>query len=173
MSMSAGKKMEDFLSNNSRLNGLVDEANKLWTFFQKFIDEHAIDRAKTIRSLDNSFTDKFNAMDWLARYAEFVTPDQINQVVLSFKEMYSSNNDPSVREAFIGHKHNSEAVATLCLMMRNLKSKRDTSSVDADTFDQNLSILLSIMEPVLINDTNLEFLYKLNMVRDLCEFLFD
>jgi hypothetical protein len=67
--------MEDFLTNNSRLNGLVDEANKLWTFFQKFIDEHAIDRAKIIRSLDNTFTDKFNAMDWLARYAEFVTPD--------------------------------------------------------------------------------------------------
>ena len=42
-----------------------------------------------------------------------------------------------------------------------------------ETFDQNLSILLSIMEPILINDTNLEFLYKLNMVRDLCEFLFE
>jgi hypothetical protein len=27
------RKMEDFLTNNSRLNGLVDEANKLWTFF--------------------------------------------------------------------------------------------------------------------------------------------
>lgn len=74
-SMQALRKMEDFLANNSRLNGLVDEANKLWTFFQKFIDEHAIDRAKIIRSLDNTFTDKFNAMDWLARYAEFVTPD--------------------------------------------------------------------------------------------------
>jgi len=86
--------MEDFLANNSRLNGLVDEANKLWTFFQKFIDEHAIDRAKTIRSLDNTFTDKFNAMDWLARYAEFVTPDQISAVVLSFKDMYANNNDP-------------------------------------------------------------------------------
>ena len=32
-STQAIRKMEDFLTNNSRLNGLVDEANKLWTFF--------------------------------------------------------------------------------------------------------------------------------------------
>lgn len=165
--------MEDFLSNNSRLNGLVEEANKLWTFFQKFIDEHAIDRSKIIRSLDNSFTDKFNAMDWLARYAEFVTPDQISSVVLAFKDMYSNSADPTIKEAFISHRHNSEAVATLCLMMRNLKAKRDSVTVDEETYDQNMGILLSIMEPILINDTNLEFLYKLGMVRDLSEYLFE
>ena len=129
------RKMEDFLTNNSRLNGLVDEANKLWTFFQKFIDEHAIDRAKIIRSLDNTFTDKFNAMDWLARYAEFVTPDQISAVVMSFKDMYANNTDPVIREAFISHKHTSESVATLCLMMRNLKTKRETVTIDQETFD--------------------------------------
>jgi len=27
------KKMEDFFNNNSKLNSLVEEANKLWTFF--------------------------------------------------------------------------------------------------------------------------------------------
>ncbi len=43
------------MNNNSKLNSLVEEANKLWTFFQKFIDEHSVDR--------------------IARYAEFVTPD--------------------------------------------------------------------------------------------------
>ena len=32
---------------------------------------------------------------------------------------------------------------------------------------------MSIMEPLLINDQNLEFLYKLQMVRDLCELLFE
>ena len=69
------KRIEDFLNNNQKLNSLVEEANKLWTFFQKFIDEHSVDRIKIIRSKDNSITDKINAMDWLARYAEFITPD--------------------------------------------------------------------------------------------------
>lgn len=27
------RRMEDFLNNNSKLNSLVEEANKLWTFF--------------------------------------------------------------------------------------------------------------------------------------------
>ena len=29
------------------------------------------------------------------------------------------------------------------------------------------------MEPLLINDNNLEFLYKLSMIRELCELLYD
>jgi hypothetical protein len=74
-------------------------------------------------------------MDWLARYAEFVTPDQISAVVMSFKDMYANNTDPVIREAFISHKHNSESVATLCLMMRNLKTKRETVTIDQETFD--------------------------------------
>lgn len=87
--------------------------------------------------------------------------------------MYSSNNDPQVRDMFVSHKHNSEAVATLCLMMRNLRSKRDSATIDGDTFEQNMAILLSILEPILINDVNLEFLYKLNMVSDLTEYLME
>lgn len=88
--------------------------------------------------------------------------------------MLSGNNgDLNVREAFVSHRHSSEVIATLCLMTRNLREKKETGTIDADTYDQNLSILLSIMEPVVINDTNLEFLYKLNMVRDLCEFIFE
>lgn len=57
-------------------------------------------------------TDKINAMDWLARYAEFVTPDQISNVVLAFKELYSGT-DSQMRDSFIGHRHYSEAVPTV------------------------------------------------------------
>lgn len=73
----------------------------------------------------------------------------------------------------MSHKHNSEAVATLTLMIRNLRTKRDAASIDGDTFEQNMAILLSILEPILINDVNLEFLYKLNMVSDLTESLME
>lgn len=112
-------------------------------------------------------------MEWLARYSEFVSPDAIQKVVTTFKEMYSANNDPAVRDLFIAHKHNSEAVATSISMARNLRARRDGANVDSDTFDQNLAIILSIMEPLLINDANLEFLYGLGMVHDLAEHLFD
>lgn len=58
-------------------------------------------------------------------------------------------------------------------MMRNLRSKRDAASIDGDTFEHNMAILLSIMEPLLINDVNLEYLYKLNMVSDLTEYVME
>ena len=32
-SFEGARKIEDFLNNNGKLNNLVDEANKLWTFF--------------------------------------------------------------------------------------------------------------------------------------------
>lgn len=164
--------MEEFLNNNSKLNSLVDEANKLWTFFQKFIDEHSVDKIKIIRSKDTSLTEKINCMDWLARYAEFVTPDQISNVVLAFKDIYSGN-DSQMRDNFISHRHNSEAIPTVVQMVRNLRNKRNTISIDEETFDQNMCILLSILEPLLINDYNLETLFKLQVVKDLCELVYE
>jgi hypothetical protein len=29
-----------------RMDALIKEANQLWTFFQKFIDEHSVDRER-------------------------------------------------------------------------------------------------------------------------------
>ena len=78
--------MEDFLSNNSRLTGIIDEANRLWTFFQRFIDEHATDRQKIIRSELRGVGDKMNAMEWLSRYSDYVSPDQIGIVLSAFKD---------------------------------------------------------------------------------------
>ena len=34
-----------------------------------------MDRMKVIRSPDTTLTEKINVMDWVARYAEYVTPD--------------------------------------------------------------------------------------------------
>lgn len=50
------KKLEEFFNSNSKVNGIVEEANKLWTFFQKFIDEHSVDRIKEVRSKDLDLT---------------------------------------------------------------------------------------------------------------------
>ncbi len=44
------------LTEMDRLGHLVEEANKLWIFFQKFIDEQGIDQLKIIRSADTEIT---------------------------------------------------------------------------------------------------------------------
>ena len=40
--------------------------------------------------------------------------------------------------------------------------------MDEESFDQNMTILLSILEPLLINDHNLDMFFKLSMMNDLC-----
>ena len=37
-------------------------------------------------SVDKPMRDKMNRMDWLARNAEFLSPDQITKSLIAFKE---------------------------------------------------------------------------------------
>ena len=126
--------LEHYINSNAKINSVLDEGNKLWAFFQRFIDEHSVDRIKIIRSKDTTITQKINCMDWLARYAEFLTPDQITSVVLSFKDIYTGPNQ-DLSEAYVIHKHNSEAIPTIVQMIRSIKMKKNTLAVDEETFD--------------------------------------
>jgi len=56
-------------------------------------------------------------------------------------------------------------------MVRNLKSKKAT--LDDDTYDQSMTILLSILEPLLINDLNMETMFKLSAIKDLMDIMMD
>jgi hypothetical protein len=53
----------------------VSELDNIWMFFQKFIDEQGNDIIKIIRGNCFTMLEKLNAMEWMARYVEFVTPD--------------------------------------------------------------------------------------------------
>ena len=59
----------------NRIDLLIEEINQLWSFVQRFVDEHAIDMIQVVKSVDNPIKDKMNRMDWLARNAEFLSPD--------------------------------------------------------------------------------------------------
>ena len=91
---------------------------------------------------------------------------------MAFKDLYSGN-DVQTRDSYIAHRHNSESMPTVIQMIRTLKQKKSTMHVDEETFDQNMSILLSILEPLLINDYNLETCFKLGMAKDLCDLMND
>lgn len=73
--------MSSVISELDRIGQLVEEANKLWVFFQKFIDEQAVDQIKNIRSPDVQLTPKISSMEWFARYSEFISPNILQQGV--------------------------------------------------------------------------------------------
>jgi len=89
-------------------------------------------------------------MDWLARNAEFLSPEAISKSLTAFKELYNFE-DVALRNAFIKAKHMSNAVITVGSLTTQASHLTRTDDVKA-----RLAILLSIYEPLLINDLNLE-----------------
>ena len=105
---------------------------------------------QVVKSVDNPIKDKMNRMDWLARNAEFLSPDQLTKSLLAFKDQFNGQSLPT-RNAFITAKHTSNAVITVI----NLIDHAQKLNRDEETISR-LAILLSILEPLLINDLNLE-----------------
>lgn len=58
---------------SSKVEALVEETNNLYSFLQKFIDEHGVNKIKKLRCTDVNLKEKMNVMDWLARNADYLT----------------------------------------------------------------------------------------------------
>lgn len=95
--------------------------------------------------------EKFNEMDWLARNAEFLSPDSITKSLLAFKELYNTEHI-NIKNAYISAKHTSQAVITVVNLLEHTKK---LTPRDEETMSR-LAILTSILEPILINDMNLD-----------------
>lgn len=89
-------------------------------------------------------------MDWLARNAEFFSPEAISKSLVAFKALYNFE-DVAQRNAFIKAKHTSNAVLTVGNLTTHAAQLQRTEDAKA-----RLAILLSIYEPLLINDLNLD-----------------
>ena len=60
---------------------MVEETNNLYYMIQRFIDEHATDRIKQLRSSEVNLKDKMNIMDWLARNSDFLSAEPIQDCI--------------------------------------------------------------------------------------------
>ena len=89
-------------------------------------------------------------MDWLARNAEFLSPESITKCLLAYKDLYNFDN-ASDRNAYVKAQHSSDSILTVA----NLISHTRKLTQDEET-NSRLAILLSIFEPLLVNDMNLE-----------------
>ena len=103
-----------------------------------------------VKSVDLTTKDKMNRMDWLARNADFLSPDTITKCLLAYKELYITDN-LTAKNAYINVKHTSNAVITVVHLIEHTRMlNRDDETIS------RLAILLSVLEPLLINDMNLE-----------------
>ena len=152
---------------------MVEEANKLWVFFQKFIDEQSIDQMKIIRSPEHPMRDKFEAMEWYARYVEFVTPDSIISGVKTFRDKYCTPTMTEERKDLKDTQHRVEVIPTILEHLRNLKRKIKAQEVDIATYDQQNAMLLMILDPLLINDQCLLEVQQLGGTEVICTLMME
>ena len=129
---------------------ISEEMSEIWSFMQRFIDEHTVDMAQDLRQEHVPLTKKIDWMDWLARNAEFFSPEAISKSLVAFKALYNFE-DVAQRNAFIKAKHTSNAVLTVGTLTTHAAQLQRTEDAKA-----RLAILLSIYEPLLINDLNLD-----------------
>ena len=104
---------------SQKVEALVEETNTLYNMIQRFIDEHATDRIKTLRSSEGvNLRDKMNVMDWLARNADFLSQEPIQECIVAFKELYNTEN-VTLKNAYIFAKHTSNVVQTCMVMLES------------------------------------------------------
>lgn len=87
-----------------------------------------------------------NVMDWLSRNADFLSADPIQECILAFKELYNTDN-ATLKNAYIFAKHSSNVVQTVVVLLEQYQKQTRDEEVN-----QKLTILFSILEPLLIND---------------------
>ena len=86
--------------------------DNIWLFFQRFVDEQGNDMVKVVRGTSYTILDKMNAMEWIARYIEFVTPDTIAMITNYFKDVYTGP-DSQRSATFVEYEHSSEVIPTV------------------------------------------------------------
>ena len=118
-----------------------------------------------LRMNEVHLTQKMDRMDWLARNAEFLSPESITKCLLAYKDLYNFENF-NERNLYIKAVHSSQAIVTLAYLIFHTKQLNQ----DEET-NSRIAILLSIFEPLLVNDLNLEKILQpeLKMVQTLIE----
>ena len=150
---------------SAKVEALVEETNNLYFMIQRFIDEHAVDRIKQLRSQEVTLKDKMNIMDWLARNSDFLSADPIQDCIQAFKELYNTEN-ATLKNAYIFAKHSSNVIQTIVGSLEQYQKQTRDEEVS-----QKLTILFSILEPLLINDQNLDKALSMQGVVIITKFL--
>ncbi|CAI2386302.1 unnamed protein product [Moneuplotes crassus] len=142
---------------SAKLSVLVAESEQLWTFVQGFVDEQSITKTKIMKNLKLDLTERMNAFEWVSRNAIYLTPQALSHCVNVFKLQYS-HEDPEISNRYILGSHQSHLAQTVCSKLKKLcKVARN------DENEQKIFSQLSILEPALINDMNLELVLTKNM----------
>jgi hypothetical protein len=157
-------------SYSSNIKAFAEELDEVSLFVQKFADTHVFDQIRVIKDPDETMKRKMDTLDWLARNSEFISTDAISNCLKEYKELYMNHN-PIIQTAYISSRNHSLAVINILHQIDTLISKSaperskeikfglnspKSTKLESEDTDYKISLLYSILEPLLINDYNVE-----------------
>ena len=74
---------------------------------------------------------------------------------------------------YFNYVHNSDVIETIFETLRKLRNNLDKKKVDYIAYDQSVSMLLMILEPLIMNNQNLEISIKKKAVSELVPIIMD
>ena len=74
---------------------------------------------------------------------------------------------------YFNYVHNSDVIETIFETLRKLRNNLDKKTVDYIAYDQSVSMLLMILEPLIMNNQNLEISIKKKAVSELVTIIMD
>jgi hypothetical protein len=74
---------------------------------------------------------------------------------------------------YFNYVHNSDVIETIFETLRKLRNNLDKKTVDYIAYDQSVSMLLMILEPLIMNNQNLEISIKKKAVSELVPIIMD
>lgn len=97
---------EDYVNDTKKFT--IHETEKLGTFIQEFINEQAHIKVKRIKIMETTAREKMDALEWMARCVEFVSPNITNDMIKWCREVIYTQSQTALRTVFTSTKHNSD-----------------------------------------------------------------
>jgi hypothetical protein len=88
------------------------EIARIWDFFQEFVNEQGLFKTRILNFTDISTREKMDAIEWVVRNIEFISPKIIEGIIDLYKEILSVPNSP-LKQSLTTTKHCSDIVAII------------------------------------------------------------
>lgn len=105
------------MGDDQKVKTLQQDLKNLTIVMQKFIDEHMVDKMRTIQAKNKSFEHKIDSLEWLSRYANFFSPDNVYLMLTTYKEIYNGS-DLNYRNGYIQAQHGSDSVVQIIRLLK-------------------------------------------------------
>ena len=97
------------LEDSAAVTKVKVELDNFVVYIQRYIETQLNWMSRVAKMPSRSFEEKMETIEWAVRHAEFISSDEQQKFLTSFRELYTSN-DLNTRNSFIKATHASDTV---------------------------------------------------------------